>query len=593
MSSLKEIQPILRQTGLAFIAISGCIATFPAHASSVPNSATFVAGPLRQSAIPNGAIVLSPGANIQAAVNNNPAGATFYLQAGTYRTQQIAPKDGNAFIGAYGATLNGSRLLSGFTRSGSAYMVSGQTAPGTETIGFCAPGFPRCNDPQDLYVDGKPLRAVSSRSSLQAGTWYFDHRAGKVYLYDDPSGHAVELGYTPYAFGGSARNVKIQNLTVQQYASADQRGAIGNNGAGAGWKIVNSRVALNHGVGIILGSGGLASGNDVSRNGGLGIGGGTATGITVTGNLIASNVWNGTKCDWECGGAKFGQVTGLMVSGNYVHDNQGPGLWADENSRNVTFQNNRVERNLLAGISDEIGSGATISGNVLAGNGATTYGWGWNAQIQIQNTSNAQVSGNTITLDPSLGGNGISIIQQNRGSQYLVHDVSVFNNDLTMAGGDGMLAGWFVDYNEAAYNSGRNVFSGNRYHAFSLDPDNDFWVSGDSGNFAAWQRAGQDLNGSAEALRAAGGSWVSGDFGNFATWQGAGQDLNSPAEALLEARATSPADVAEPQSRWLLACGLAGLLAGRPFLSMRLHSLRELYPKLGDGEIRRRSALAC
>ncbi|HET7564504.1 MAG TPA: hypothetical protein VFJ96_05890, partial [Gemmatimonadaceae bacterium] len=52
-------------------------------------------------------MTLSPGANIQAAVDQHGSGTTFYLRAGTYARQSITPKAGDTFLGETGATLDG------------------------------------------------------------------------------------------------------------------------------------------------------------------------------------------------------------------------------------------------------------------------------------------------------------------------------------------------------------------------------------------------------------------------------------------------------------------------------------------------------
>ena len=43
-----------------------------------------------------------------------------------------------------------------------------------------------------------------------------------------------------------------------------------------------------------------------------------------------------------------------------------------------------------------------------------TRGWGWGNEIQIQNSQNVEVYGNRVEMTG--GGNGIVMIQQNRGS---------------------------------------------------------------------------------------------------------------------------------------------------------------------------------
>jgi hypothetical protein len=61
-------------------------------------------GPKATSA-PTGAIILHPGDNISALVSAAPTGTTFYFEPGVYRGVSLAPKDGQAFIGAEGAIL--------------------------------------------------------------------------------------------------------------------------------------------------------------------------------------------------------------------------------------------------------------------------------------------------------------------------------------------------------------------------------------------------------------------------------------------------------------------------------------------------------
>jgi hypothetical protein len=64
--------------------------------------------------VPTGAIILNPGDDVSSIVNAAPAGATFYFESGVYRGVSLQPKDGQTFIGAQGATLNGSDVLTGW-----------------------------------------------------------------------------------------------------------------------------------------------------------------------------------------------------------------------------------------------------------------------------------------------------------------------------------------------------------------------------------------------------------------------------------------------------------------------------------------------
>jgi hypothetical protein len=108
--------------------------------------ATTAVGPPRACitpAVPSGAVELSSGDDIQTAINRNPSGTTFYLNAGTYRVlTDLIAKNNDTFMGAYGAVLNGSVLLSSFSPAGRYYEVRGvpiQSANDTRT-GECNPG---------------------------------------------------------------------------------------------------------------------------------------------------------------------------------------------------------------------------------------------------------------------------------------------------------------------------------------------------------------------------------------------------------------------------------------------------------------------
>jgi len=80
-----------------------------AAGASVQTSApVFVSGPQATIRCPAGATDISPGMNIQAAVDRHPPGTTFCLKAGVHAvSSHITPKSRDAFIGEYGAILDG------------------------------------------------------------------------------------------------------------------------------------------------------------------------------------------------------------------------------------------------------------------------------------------------------------------------------------------------------------------------------------------------------------------------------------------------------------------------------------------------------
>jgi len=139
-------------------------------------------------------------------VNKYAAGTTFLIKAGVHRMQSVTPKSGMTFTGEPGTILSGARLLTTFAHQGAYWVAGGQTQQGLRTSSvnaggppICQARYPRCNSPEELFIDDIRQREVASLSGLQAGTWYFDYDADKLYIVTDPTGHEVETSVTPRA----------------------------------------------------------------------------------------------------------------------------------------------------------------------------------------------------------------------------------------------------------------------------------------------------------------------------------------------------------------------------------------------------------
>ncbi len=174
---------------------------------------------------PPSGIPISPGQDIQAAVNANPAGTAFVIKAGVHRNQTIRSKDGNRFTGEPGAILSGARLLTSFTRSGNYWVIGGQSQQG-QVHGECQAAFPRCSYAEQLFIDDQLQTHVASLSQVTAGKWYFDYGTDQIYIGSDPTGRKVETSVTTTAFEAVGNNVTIANLIVEKYANIAQWGAI-------------------------------------------------------------------------------------------------------------------------------------------------------------------------------------------------------------------------------------------------------------------------------------------------------------------------------------------------------------------------------
>ncbi len=358
--------------------------------------------------------------------------------------------------------------------------------------------------PEDLYFDSVPLFHAGSISAVGPGSWYFDYSARIIYFADNPAGHVVETSVTRSAFSGQATNVTVNGFIVEKYAIPAQFGAIGDQNPGSNWTVTNNEVKLNHGTGITLGTGSSATFNYVHNNGQKGVGA-VSYNILVQGNAVSFNNYAGFDPSWEAGGMKFSGTTNLIVRGNAVHDNVGAGIWNDNCSVGTLLQDNVIMYNVGAGIQYEISSTATIQNNSVGSNSQPENSWLWGAQILIQNSQNVQVSQNTVDV-PVLNGNGITMIQQNRGScqfgALLTINNSVTNNTVTFRGlgqgASGEEADW--DWPNMAASSANNNFDYNSYHMSDPTGIHFLWGPAFLSFSGVQQQTGRELHGTADSV---------------------------------------------------------------------------------------------
>ena len=440
-------------------------------------------------------VTLKPGDDLQRVVERHPPGTTFVFEKGTYRLQMIHPKDGDTFVSSGGTVLSGARELTKFTREGNLWVASGQDQQG-QINGDCDKQHPRCMHPEDLFFDDHPLRHVADRSAVGPGTWFLDYRSHKIYFSDDPAGHKVEASVARSAFASPARNVTIRGLIIEKYAVPAQFGAIGDQYPGPNWMVADNEVRWNHGTGIHVESGSQALNNHVHHNGQKGIGA-NGQNVLVEGNEISFNNWAGFDIGWEAGGTKFAQTDHLIARKNQVHDNVGAGLWVDENCIHTLLEDNVVENNLGGGIQYEISYAGTIRDNVVRNNANFASPWMWGAQILLMNSRDVEVYLNKVEV-PADRGNGIGIIQQNRGTgAYGAHVAAnnyVHNNSVVYRGSPNGTSGVVGDYNQESLLRGENNrFDYNTYRVTDASAAHWMW-----GGFETWEgmhKLGQELHG--------------------------------------------------------------------------------------------------
>jgi Right handed beta helix region len=176
-----------------------------------------------------------------------------------------------------------------------------------------------------------------------------------------------------YAFTQKARNVTIRYLTIKNFGVREGSSGQGvvNHDEGSGWHIDHVTVQDSAGAGVMLGPRNVLAFSCLKDNGQYGFQGGGSH-ITVDHNEIVGNNtdnWEALQPACGCsGGAKFWGVNGAAITGNYVHGNLGPGLWADTNNRGFDVVRNYIAGNQGEGFIYEISYNLRLAHNTFARN---------------------------------------------------------------------------------------------------------------------------------------------------------------------------------------------------------------------------------
>jgi Right handed beta helix region len=211
---------------------------------------------------------------------------------------------------------------------------------------------------------------------------------------------------------------------------------------------------------------------DIHDGGALGIHAGGGAGGGNGNRLVGNRIYNNNtaehySAEWESGGVKATVQTNLVMDGNEVYGNHGPGLWCDIYCRNTRYTNNRIHDNTHAGVMEEVSYDGVITGNVTWRNGFGKNVWGWGTGILVSSSTGTLVSGNTSAWNAR---SCISVISQNRQDWPNVkpyRDISVHDN--VCATGDNLLGvAWLEDWPSPGTNSmfaaaANNAGAANRY----------------------------------------------------------------------------------------------------------------------------------
>lgn len=181
-----------------------------------------------------------------------------------------------------------------------------------------------------------------------------------------------------YAFGGSASNVKIRYLTIENFGArgGNMNQGVVNHDSASGWTVDHSTITANAGAGVMLGSHNTLRYNCVSENGQYGFNAYSSNGpadLVLEHNQITGNDtynWEAREPGCGCtGGGKFWDVTNAVITDNWIDGNHSAGLWADTNNRGFTIERNYIAGNYSYGLIYEISYNALVKDNTFYRNG--------------------------------------------------------------------------------------------------------------------------------------------------------------------------------------------------------------------------------
>ena len=240
-----------------------------------------------------------------------------------------------------------------------------------------------------------------------------------------------------YAFSSSNANVTIEYLTIEHFTAGSGEAVVGQDGSD-GWTIKDDLIENNpYGAGAALTTNGTITDNCLYNNGEYGYTAqgenGTEHDVTLTNNDIAHNNGAGyydvAGSTIQCGcsgGGKFWQTINATVTGNYIHDNVGPGIWVDTANAGFNISGNYIANNWGEGVMYEISYNAQITDNAFVGNAwgevqtnsAPSFAVG---AIYISNSGGDSRVASNYSGELSISGNNLS---QNWGGIVLYQDAN-------------------------------------------------------------------------------------------------------------------------------------------------------------------------
>lgn len=350
-------------------------------------------------AVPDGALFVSttgsdaaagtrsaPLRTIAAAVNKAALGATIVIRGGSYNESLMINRGKRLTIQPYPAEavwLDGSVPVSGWSRSGATWSVSGWTTkfdsspthargkPDNTTPAWrwVNSAYPMAAHPDQVWIDGVAQSQVGSLQEVKANTFYVDYATNRIYLGSDPSGKQVRASNLQIAMTMLNTDSTVRGIGIRRYApSVPDLGAVRLFGT-TNITLKDLVITENATLGLsISGANTVLSHVTASHNGQMGIGSNRAVGMTVDSVLIDTNNTEHFNSAPSAGGFKFSRAKDVTVRNSVFRDNFGNGMWFDESSTGVTVASSDFVTNDSDGLVFELSADVRAVNNVIRGN---------------------------------------------------------------------------------------------------------------------------------------------------------------------------------------------------------------------------------
>lgn len=392
-----------------------------------------------------------PYRTIRTALKTAKDGADITVEGGTYREGELwATKTVNLHAKAgEQAVLSGAEVPTNWVQDGRTYRADNQVRHCTVcTVNSDPRREGLAAHPEQVYVDGKPLRQVLSLGEVDAGSFYVadsdpittktpnnntsgynvkPHRGTSVHIGVNPAGHMVEVVSHSRALTITGNDVELSGFRVEKYAPLQSWNyrdpEIDSLVGGAMVFVVGQRNHIHDNtftqstaataLALSSSNGSNVHHNQFTGNGGGGFGINRASDVTVEYNTWSSNNQAGfitSNCGAYCtlGDTKITHSERIRYAYNthdyssVGYDNSDPnvnspyrlnGVWFDEGVMNSAIVNNFFTNVGRAAIMDEVSSHNVIASNIIEAS---------NMGVLISGSDRDDLYNNTIdgTLDP-------------------------------------------------------------------------------------------------------------------------------------------------------------------------------------------------